>query len=61
VDQQANNQEVVMRKLFRRLAMAVLGVAPAAVVVVYATAAEASNCGQPCFSDRRLKKNIQPI
>lgn len=50
-----------MRKLFRRLAMAVLGVAPAAVVVVYATAAEASNCGQPCFSDRRLKKNIQPI
>lgn len=50
-----------MRKLIRRLAMGVAAVAPAAVVVVYATAAEAVNCGQPCHSDRRLKRNIQPI
>lgn len=50
-----------MRTLIRRLVMAVAAVAPAAVVVVFATAAEAANCGQPCHSDRRLKTNIRPI
>lgn len=50
-----------MRKLVRRLSLAVAAVTPVAVVVVFSAAAEASNCGQPCHSDRRLKKNIQPI
>lgn len=50
-----------MRKLFRRLALAVAAVAPAAVVALFATAAEASNCGQPCHSDRRLKTNVRSI
>jgi hypothetical protein len=49
-----------MRKLTRRVAMAVAAVVPAAVVIVFAGAAEAGTCAL-CSSDRRLKKNIQPI
>jgi hypothetical protein len=50
-----------MRKLVRRIAMAVAAVAPGAVVLFYAGAAEAIPCHSACASDRRLKKNIQPI
>jgi hypothetical protein len=41
--------------------MAIAGAVPAVVVVTFAGAAEAAHCGSPCFSDRRLKKNIRPI
>lgn len=50
-----------MRTWIRRLTMAAAGVLPAVTVVYFAGSAEAVNCGQPCFSDRRLKKNIRPI
>jgi len=50
-----------MRKWTRRLAMAITAAFPAVVVVFFAGAAEAAHCGQPCHSDRRLKKNIRPI
>jgi hypothetical protein len=50
-----------MRKLARRIAMVVATVAPSALIVLYAGAAEAANCELKCASDRRLKKNIQPI
>jgi hypothetical protein len=41
--------------------MAVTGAFPVAVTLYFAAAAEAAHCGQPCHSDRRLKKNIRPI
>lgn len=51
-----------MRTWTRRLAMAIAGAFPAAVIVYFAGAAEAAeHCGQSCWSDRRLKKNIRPI
>lgn len=49
-----------MRTWTRRLAMAITGAFPAAVVLYFAGAAEAVTCQQAC-SDRRLKKNIRPI
>ena len=51
-----------MRKLVRRLALAITTGVPVAVFVVLATAAEADACRtMACSSDRRLKKNIRPI
>ena len=50
-----------MRKWFRRLVAVVAPTTVVAVTMVSAGVAEATNCGQPCFSDRRLKKNIRPI
>lgn len=50
-----------MRTRTRRIAMAVAGAFPAAVVVYFAGTAEAVICTMNCHSDRRLKKNIRPI
>lgn len=50
-----------MRTWIRRLTMAAAGMFPAVTVVYFAAAAEAAHCGQPCHSDRRLKKNIRPL
>lgn len=51
-----------MRKLVRRLVLALSTGVPVAVLVASATIAEAAPCHtQACMSDRRLKKNIRPI
>lgn len=51
-----------MRTWIRRLTVAAAGIFPAVTIVYFAAAAaEAAHCGQPCHSDRRLKKNIRPI
>lgn len=50
-----------MRAWTRRLAMAITGAIPAAVIVYFAGTAEAIGCTMNCSSDRRLKKNIRPI
>lgn len=51
-----------MRKLVRRLVLAVSAGVPVAVMVTVANVAEAAPCHtQACMSDRRLKKNIRPI